>query len=163
MVYQPQPPKRIAFFDDKKIVDVSSGNCHSVALDDEGRVYVWGAGGFGRLGLNEMPPKDTMVPKELLGYFKDRGNNPIKKIVCGPTCTMAIDSRSALHLWGKWKNTGDGGQGTPWLYPKLYMGLSGWAVRDISAGGVSLFSLAGKSFVSIRFQNCFYSYEGSIL
>jgi alpha-tubulin suppressor-like RCC1 family protein len=45
-------------------------------------------------------------------------------------------------LWGKWKNSGDGGQGTPWLYPKHFQGLSGWKVREIAAGNASLFALA---------------------
>ena len=39
---------------------------------------------------------------------------------------------------------GDGGQGTPWLYPKHFQGLSGWAVRTMAAGNNSLFALAGK-------------------
>lgn len=58
---------------------------------------------------------------------------------------MAIDSRDTLHVWGKWKNSGDGGQGTPWSYPKYFTGLSGWTVRDISLGAFSLFALASTS------------------
>lgn len=53
-----------------------------------------------------------------------------------------------MYLWGKWKNSGDGGQGTPWLYPKHFQGLSGWAVRAIAAGSAQLFALAEKSTIS---------------
>ena len=58
---------------------------------------------------------------------------------------MAIDSRDALHVWGKWKNSGDGGQGTPWMYPKHFTGLSGWVIREISCGFAALFALASTS------------------
>jgi alpha-tubulin suppressor-like RCC1 family protein len=51
-------------------------------------------------------------------------------------------------VWGKWKTSGDGGQGTPWLYPKYFTGLNGWAVKDISAGGTALFALAETSTIS---------------
>jgi alpha-tubulin suppressor-like RCC1 family protein len=58
-----------------------------------------------------------------------------------------------LYLWGKWKNSGDGGQGTPWLYPKMFSGLSGWVVRQCAAGQNCLFALAEKSTISWG-QNC---------
>ncbi|KAL2917962.1 hypothetical protein HK105_202376 [Polyrhizophydium stewartii] len=146
VVYDPQMPKPVSKLEGKKIVAVACGTNHSLAVDSEGGMYAWGCGGYGRLGLNDTPPKNVHVPTEILG-FKER-QNPIKKVACGPTCCMAIDSRNALHLWGKWKSTGDGGQGTPWLYPKYYQGLSGWNVRSISAGGVTLFALADDSCVS---------------
>ena len=46
------------------------------------------------------------------------------------------------------KNSGDGGQGTPWLYPKHFSGLSGWVIKDISAGGNQLFALGDESCIS---------------
>ena len=101
---------------------------------------------YGRLGLNETPPRDVMVPTEVPG-FKNR-NNYVKKIACGPTCCMVTDSRDSLFVWGKWKNSGDGGQGTPWLYPRHFDGLSGWKIDDIACGGVSLFVISEKSTIS---------------
>jgi alpha-tubulin suppressor-like RCC1 family protein len=61
---------------------------------------------------------------------------------------MVIDSRNALMVWGKWKNSGDGGQGTPWLYPKYFTGLNGWDITDISCGGTCLFALSEQSTIS---------------
>ncbi|KAI8929896.1 regulator of chromosome condensation 1/beta-lactamase-inhibitor protein II [Entophlyctis helioformis] len=146
LVNQPQSPKPITKLDGKNIVSIACGTNHSLAVDDTGALYAWGAGGYGRLGTNDMPPKDLFVPTEVMG-FKDR-NNFVKQVACGPTCCMAIDGRDALHLWGKWKHTGDGGQGMPWNYPKYYNGLSGWNVADISAGGVTLFALADGKCIS---------------
>jgi hypothetical protein len=61
-----------------KIVAVSSGACHSCAMDDEGKLYSWGFGGYGRLGhkdnkdqfeplaiekfSDEPPPPDESLP-----------------------------------------------------------------------------------------------------
>ena len=56
--------------------------------------------------------------------------------------------RDGLYVWGKWKTSGDGGQGTPWLYPKYFDGLSGWKIDDIACGGVSLFALSETSTIS---------------
>ncbi|OAJ44142.1 hypothetical protein BDEG_27408 [Batrachochytrium dendrobatidis JEL423] len=157
MIYDPQMPKPITKLEDKKIVAIACGTNHSLALDDQGAVYSWGCGGYGRLGLPDSPPKDIFVPTEVPG-FKDR-NNMVKKIACGTTSCMAIDGRNALYLWGKWKQSGDGGQGTPWLYPKHYPGLSGWEVWEISAGGSTLFALAGESTVSWG-QNAYHGELG---
>jgi alpha-tubulin suppressor-like RCC1 family protein len=145
-VYEPQLPKQIAALANHKIVDVQCGHNHSLALDDEGAIFTWGCAGYGRLGLNETPPRDVMIPKEVSG-FKNR-NNFVKKIAVGPTCGMVTDSRDTLYLWGKWKNSGDGGQGTPWLYPKYFDGLSGWKIDAIACGGVSLFALSEKCTIS---------------
>jgi alpha-tubulin suppressor-like RCC1 family protein len=90
MLYDPQSPKQVETLKGKKIVDIACGTNHCLALDDTGALYTWGCGGYGRLGLNETPPKDNLVPVEISG-FKDR-SNPVRKIACGNTCSMAIDS-----------------------------------------------------------------------
>ena len=89
---------------EKKIVQVVCGANHNHCIDEEGTVYSWVYAGYGRLGLNESPPKDILVPVVMPG-FTDR-NNPCKKLAAGPTCGMAIDSRDTLQMWGKWKNSG---------------------------------------------------------
>ena len=44
-------------FDSKRVVLVSAGRSHAVALTEEGTVYTWGQGRFGQLGLSDMPVK----------------------------------------------------------------------------------------------------------
>ncbi|KAI8910288.1 regulator of chromosome condensation 1/beta-lactamase-inhibitor protein II [Gorgonomyces haynaldii] len=151
-VYDPQPPKPVKGLAGKKIVKISCGANHTLSLDEDGAMFTWGAASYGRLGLNESPPKDAMVAKEIEG-FANR-NNPVTNIACGGTFSMCTDSRHAIYLWGKWKNSGDGGQGTPWLYPKHFQGLSGWHVRDLAGGQSALYALAEKSTISWG-QNCF--------
>ena len=54
---EPIPIKALA---DKKIIDISCGQQHAMALDKEGYVYVWGFGGYGRLGLGSQ--HDALLP-----------------------------------------------------------------------------------------------------
>jgi alpha-tubulin suppressor-like RCC1 family protein len=37
------------------IVQVAAGDSHSMALDKEGRVFSWGSGSYGRLGVYHLP------------------------------------------------------------------------------------------------------------
>lgn len=45
---------------EKKIVQIASGNQHSLAMDEEGYVYAWGFAGYSRLGLQDQ--KERWVP-----------------------------------------------------------------------------------------------------
>ncbi|KAJ2994565.1 hypothetical protein HDV02_001494 [Globomyces sp. JEL0801] len=95
MIYNPQPPKEITGIG-KRVLQVASGSNHShwynspvlnFSLVQGGSVYSWGkklmsnnvtgSCGYGRLGLNESPPKDTMVPAEISGFG---GVNPVERI-----------------------------------------------------------------------------------
>jgi alpha-tubulin suppressor-like RCC1 family protein len=113
-IFPPQKPKMINFA--PKVKQISAGVNHCHCIDEDGRLYAWGFSGFGRLGLNQTPPIDTLTPAEITGFVERK--NPVKHVVAGPSNGMVIDSRDSLQMWGKWKNSGDGGQGTPWLYPK---------------------------------------------
>lgn len=47
------PARRVQGLDEVKIVQIASGNQHSLALDEEGHVYAWGNAGYARLGLQD--------------------------------------------------------------------------------------------------------------
>lgn len=79
-------------FDGKKIAQISSGNQHSLALDEDGNVYAWGYAGYARLGLGDQ--KDQLVPT-LVPQFSD--SNPKRRaetIICGPTSALIVVNRS---------------------------------------------------------------------
>lgn len=77
-------PYRVERFDKLglKVVDVALGECHSMALTDDGSLWTWGYGGkkgmfnwmysqeVGALGHGDKEPH--MVPKRVQ-YFKDNG------------------------------------------------------------------------------------------
>ncbi|KAG0216375.1 hypothetical protein BGX28_002845 [Mortierella sp. GBA30] len=124
---------------DKVIVQISCGNNHTLALDNEGMVYSWGFGGYGRLGHSKQEDLWTPMPIEQFA-----GSNKITratKIACGSSFSMALDGQNQFWLWGKWKNTGDGGGGTPWMYPRTLYDLNGWSFKNIAGGNVTLFAI----------------------
>ena len=115
----------------KKIVQITSGQQHNVALDSEGYCYAWGFGGeffvaalslhsnqltspilslgLGRLGLGVQA--DSLIPAQI-PYFAN--SNPLlrcKKIAAGSTNTLFIDNQDMVLLCGKFKVSGDGSAG----------------------------------------------------
>jgi alpha-tubulin suppressor-like RCC1 family protein len=98
---------------DKQIVQIACGVNHSLARDKDGYVYSWGFGGYGRLGHGEQ--KDAMVPQSISVFASSSEMARSTDIACGATCSMALDGQKQVLLWGKWKNTGDGSSGQPWM------------------------------------------------
>ena len=49
-----QHPKLIETFRGKVIVDIAAGGSHSAAIGENGELYTWGKGRYGRLGIYYM-------------------------------------------------------------------------------------------------------------
>ncbi|XP_001639937.2 protein RCC2 homolog isoform X2 [Nematostella vectensis] len=120
-----------------KIKDVVCGNNHTMALDEQGRVFTWGFGGYGRLGHQQ--PKDEHVPR-LLTFFNTKGNPSV--IFAGSTYSMAV-CMGQLYFWGQTKQSGEAA-----MYPKPVQDLSGWQVRSVGCSKSSIVIAADDSVVS---------------
>jgi len=94
---------------DRKIVQISSGQQHSVALDSEGYVYSWGTGGSGRTGLGVQ--MDVLTPTQVPTFSGENVLTRCGKIAAGSTNTLFIDNQGMVLLCGKFKTTGDGSVG----------------------------------------------------
>ncbi|KAI4189470.1 MAG: hypothetical protein L6R41_001432 [Letrouitia leprolyta] len=81
----------------KKIVDITSGANHALALDQKGVVYTWGSGQQNQLGFRMMQRKrfDSLNPSLL----RLRGKN-IRYIACGADHSFAIDGKEQVWSWG---------------------------------------------------------------
>ena len=116
---------------DRKIVQISAGPQHSLAVDSNGcamrlvpshprtRIYprcryvlVWGCAGYCRLGLGNQ--QDTLIPKLVPAFSGDREISRGASVYAGPTCSAVIDRSGMYWLAGKWKISGDGSAGQPW-------------------------------------------------
>ena len=111
-------PTIIPFFtkNNIEIVKISSGEAHSLALNNKGKAYSWGFGSNGQLGLGfcedffepgEGFIKSRIFEPQLINNFKDnKPNNSIKKnieikeIKCGKTFSMFINENSELFASG---------------------------------------------------------------
>ena len=93
----------------KKIVQISAGGTHSMALDSEGNIYAWGWGGEGQLGNGENNNSNVpiLVKKEGTGLE----GKTIKKVMAGGMFSMVLTSDGSLYSWGK-NNYGQIGDGT---------------------------------------------------
>ena len=57
-------PKKVEAFADQRVVAVSAGGMHSLAITAHGAVFTWGEGDRGRLGHGE-DLSDQLLPKKI--------------------------------------------------------------------------------------------------
>lgn len=94
--------------------------------------------GLGRLGLGTQV--DQLLPVVIPHFAQPNALARARDIAAGSTNTLFVDRQSNVFLCGKWKISGDGSAGQPWMTPKLVQDLQGFNWRRISGGGVTLFA-----------------------
>lgn len=100
-------PMQVGAAADKRIVFVACGEAHSGAVDAEGRVLMWGAGSYGRLGHGG--DIDAQVPK-VLTCFGEMSDTPIfiKSIALGGFHSMFLPPHQSARSNGKLYGCGSG-------------------------------------------------------
>ncbi len=92
-------PIKISSLLNKKIIQISCGDYHSVALSNDHQVFSWGGGGVsynrGQCGHGDL--KDVEIPKKI-DFFKGK---KVVKIVCGGYHTMVVLEDNLLYGFGK--------------------------------------------------------------
>ncbi|CAL5418414.1 unnamed protein product [Camellia sinensis] len=142
LAYEAQPcPKTLASLAGETIVKVACGTNHTVAVDSNGFVYMWGFGGYGRLGHREQ--KDEWIPRRVDIFTKHNVLPPDAIISAGSLNSACTAGGGQLYMWGKIKNAGD-----DWMYPKPLMDLSGWNIRCMDSGNTHHFVGAETSCIS---------------
>lgn len=84
---------------DINIVDVAVGAEHSLALAADGRLYAWGKGGNGQLGISQAALDGEgllLTPSQVT--FPDGAK--IAKIACGHSTSMALSVNGILFTFG---------------------------------------------------------------
>ena len=89
-------PTRVQALGSIRIVHVScgSGDAHTLALDDNGRVWSWGDGDYGKLGRGGS--ELSKVPQQVTQWG---GHVRITKVVCGAQFSMALSSGGGVYTW----------------------------------------------------------------
>ncbi|KAG8854820.1 hypothetical protein FRB96_007349 [Tulasnella sp. 330] len=119
----------------KKITDISCGQQHSIALDSEGYVFVWGYNGYCRLGLGHQ--KDVMIPTLVPQFAGDNTLTRAEQIAAGPTNSVVIDRQKMYQMAGKWKNSGEGSTGQPYTTFKYIQDIMSCKILRVASGGVT--------------------------
>ena len=86
-----------------KVVLVAAGWAHTVALTEDGVLWVWGFGSFGQLGLGDT--NDRLVPTRL-GAGEVFGGSLVRMAACGYFHTLVVTVAGSVWAWGE----GDGGR-----------------------------------------------------
>eukprot|EP01126_Amoeba_proteus_P014060 TRINITY_DN1608_c0_g1_i1.p1 TRINITY_DN1608_c0_g1~~TRINITY_DN1608_c0_g1_i1.p1 ORF type:complete len:306 (-),score=54.64 TRINITY_DN1608_c0_g1_i1:734-1651(-) len=87
--------KRINGLDRIRFVKCAADFSHSLALTDDGKIYSWGDGSFGKLGHGD--EIDIFQPKIITGF---PGEVIITNIKAGNKHSLALTDKGELYSWG---------------------------------------------------------------
>ncbi|KDO32822.1 hypothetical protein SPRG_02515 [Saprolegnia parasitica CBS 223.65] len=79
---------------DKSIMQIAACGFHTAALSDEGELYTFGEGKFGRLGHNS--ERNQLVARVVETLHGKR----IKQVACGGFHTAAVTDTGEIYTWG---------------------------------------------------------------
>lgn len=121
-----------------KIVQVSCGSCHTLALSEDGVVFTWGQDRDGSLGIGNV---EYIVVPFVINYFVEN-NIKIASISAGYFHSAAISTDGSLYTWG-WGEHGQLGHGNrnSEKYPKLVEAFRGKTTTMISCGSFHCLSI----------------------
>ncbi|KAL8256268.1 hypothetical protein R6Q59_031335 [Mikania micrantha] len=89
--------------DKVKIVGISAGAYHSIALADDGSVWSWGYNTYGQLGVdgeNSFVPCFVKMPMTEGSLTKNEKTLKISSVKAGGMMSLAIDYLGGLWVWG---------------------------------------------------------------
>ena len=122
-------PKKVEAFAGQRVVAVSAGRSHSLAITADGAVWSWGWGAFGRLGHGD--ERTQLLPKKVEAFAGHR----VVAVSAADFHSLAITADGAVWSWG-WGifgMLGHGDQQTQ-LLPKKVEAFAGQRVVAVSAG-----------------------------
>ena len=89
-----QKPVKVTSPLNTKFVSVSAGWNHVIALSSDGKVYTWGANGYGQLGIDSKgfvtTPKQVSLPTE----------DKVIAVAAGNSFSLALTSTGSVYAWG---------------------------------------------------------------
>jgi len=123
-------PKEVEAFPDQRVVAVSAGQYHNLALTADGAVSSWGFGGGGRLGHGD--EQTQLLPKKVEAFAGQR----VVAVSAGHSHSIAITADGAVWSWGggSYGKLGHG-DSQEQLLPKKIEAFAGQRVVGVSAGG----------------------------
>ncbi|TKS74835.1 E3 ubiquitin-protein ligase HERC2 [Collichthys lucidus] len=121
-----------------KVVDVAcgSGDAQTLSVTENGQVWSWGDGDYGKLGRGG---SDGCKTPKLVEKLQDLD---IVKVCCGSQFSVALTKDGHVYTWGKGDNQRLGhGTDEHVRYPKLLDSLEGKKVVDIAVGSTHCLAL----------------------
>lgn len=145
-------PQLVASLNEKRVIAVSAGQYHSLALCSDGSVYSWGRNDKGQLGLGDQIDRPT---PQLVAALSGK---MVIEISCGNSFSMAVTTQGGVFSWGS-NEDGQLGLGEiPQSFvdiPSPVSALSDLRISSVCAGGFHAFALDWYSSVFAWGQNRF--------
>jgi alpha-tubulin suppressor-like RCC1 family protein len=92
-------PTKVKGFNNERIVMISCGSFHSMALTECGHVYSWGYNVCGQLGIGNT--EDSNEPKFVAVIGENKCNVFIEKISCGSEHSLLLSSDGNIYVFGR--------------------------------------------------------------
>jgi alpha-tubulin suppressor-like RCC1 family protein len=89
---------KVKGFNNERVVMISCGGCHSMALTECGHVYSWGWNGFGQLGIGNTVNSNEQ--KFVAVIDENKCNVFIEKISCGSEHSLLLSSDGNIYAFG---------------------------------------------------------------
>jgi len=124
-------PKPVISLRSKEVVRITCGSYHTAAVTKSGKLYTWGGGMYGKLGVGN--EQGSSIPV-LVDKLRDKC---VINVACGSRHTVALTKSSDVYSWGDSENgvCGHNFVGGENYFPQLVSVLSGRGVWQIAACG----------------------------
>ena len=123
-------PRMVEYLKGTSITNTSCGLSHSAAVSDEGTLYIWGSGSYGKIGFDGSI-SCTLPTRLIIPSCR------VIKVSCGASHSACVGGSGELYVWG----TGDGGRlglGSDQMRthdkPTLVESLRHEIIQDVSCG-----------------------------
>ena len=135
-------PKKIDALTGQRVIAVSAGTLHSLALTADGAVWSWGNGGPGQLGHGDT--QNQLLPKKIEAFADQR----VLAVSAGMSHSLAVTADGVVWSWG-WGYFGRLGHGDlqNQLLPKKVEAFAGQRVIAMSAGAYHSLALTADGAV----------------
>jgi alpha-tubulin suppressor-like RCC1 family protein len=97
-------PIKVKGFNNERVLMISCGGYHSMALTECGHVYSWGSNYCGQLGIGNT--EDSNEPKFIAVTDENKCNVFIEKISCGLDYSLLLSSDGFIYAFG-WNESGE--------------------------------------------------------
>ena len=91
-------PKNVEAFGGQRIVAVSAGLHHSLALTADGAIWSWGMGACGKLGHGD--EQEQLLPKKVEAFVGRRAVAVSAAVSAAGSQSLALTADGAVWSWG---------------------------------------------------------------
>lgn len=120
-------PALVVALKSHRVIDVACGDSHTLCATDQGKVFVFGDGDFGKLGVG--PTNGSQVPLLIDGLAN------ISSVYSGAHFSMAVTSDGGnVYTWGKCGRLGHENVSEDLYTPKKIEGMAGKTIEKVSVG-----------------------------